>query len=286
MTEREQIALQAIEGRRPNSAGYAKGNCPFCIDRQGKEDTTRAFWVEVATGWYGCHRCKVKGKIDSMADLPELPDEDPEDRRSGPPDGFEPLWTPDGLTAVVLRTAREYLEERVPRRLWEPLQVGACLSGRFGGRVVIPVINRAGEWVGHVARAWSKLLEPKYLNETGMVTADTFWNEQVFDDPEAEELLVVEGAFDAIAHWPDAVACMGKLKPEQIEVLAGLGRPVVLCPDGDAWEEGWAQAIQLKFRGVPCGSIRLPPRVDPDQVPAGDMRRAKRLALVRGSYDL
>jgi DNA primase len=80
-------------------------------------------------------------------------------------------------------------------------------------------------------------------------------------------LFIVEGAFDALALWPDGLALLGKPSPPQIELLVECSRPVVVVLDGDAWEEGWALAQRIRFRGKRAGSIRLPPCTDPDEVP-------------------
>ena len=48
---------------------------------------------------------------------------------------------------------------------------------------------------------------------------------------------------------------------------------------GDAWEEGWALAMRLRLHGMRAGSVRLPPRKDPDQVDPAWLRAAARASL-------
>jgi DNA primase len=89
-------------------------------------------------------------------------------------------------------------------------------------------------------------------------------------------LIVVEGVFDAIPHLPHAAALLGKPTDDQIALLATTQRPVAFALDGDAWEEGWAWAEHLRFKGVHAGSVKLPPGKDPNDIsPTWLARKAK-----------
>jgi DNA primase len=85
-----------------------------------------------------------------------------------------------------------------------------------------------------------------------------------------EPLWVVEGVFDALPLFPYGVATFGKsVTPEQVELLASLRRPLVVCLDGDAWTECMALAARLGMRRQAAGRdndvtwAKLPPASDP-----------------------
>ena len=92
-------------------------------------------------------------------------------------------------------------------------------------------------------------------------------------------MFVVEGVFDAIPMWPDGIAALGKVTGEQFTLLCASRRPVVFIPDGDAWRAGDGLMLALRAAGVDAGCIRLPPRVDPDEIPVGTLRAAGEVAL-------
>jgi DNA primase len=90
---------------------------------------------------------------------------------------------------------------------------------------------------------------------------------------------VVEGVFDALALWPDAVAVLGKPSDQQVDALINAKRPVVIVLDGDAWLEGKWLAARLCLRGKRAGHIRLPPGVDPDEVDRKELEQQAMEAL-------
>ena len=62
------------------------------------------------------------------------------------------------------------------------------------------------------------------------------------------------------------VACLGKPNEAHLALLQEARRPVVVVLDGDAWEEGEALSLRLRFEGLRAGFVRLPPKTDPDEV--------------------
>jgi DNA primase len=114
-----------------------------------------------------------------------------------------------------------------------------------------------------------------------MKKGEVLYNAQALSLETDVPVLVVEGTLDALAHWPDSVALLGKHGKAQVEWLLASRRPVCVVLDGDAWSEGEMLALRLSFAGVRAGSVRLEPKQDPDEVPKAElMRRA--LASLRG----
>jgi hypothetical protein len=235
----------------------------------GKADKRRSFGLLLPDGTYHCFRCGVVGRL-SEAWIPSTKAGKPLDERPpnlGPPPSFARLYEEPGASARALASARAYLvKRRLPVSIWAQAGIGACIMGRFAGRVVVPVISGA-RWLGYVGRAWEASVELKYLYPRGMSRGSTLYNQVALAERTDRPLFVVEGVFDALALWPDAVAVLGKPSRIQVAMLEGAARPVVVALDGDAWAEGEMLGLRLRFRGVRAGSVHLPPCTDPDEVP-------------------
>lgn len=270
----------AISGVRPSEAGWYRVDCPFCDDARGAPDTTRALAVSSTTGWYRCWRCHTSGRLHTDEFVPQqaalravaVLETDAEDE-TPPPPGFEPL-SGAGTDATVLSGARAYLRNRgIGQATINEAGIGACVVGRYARRVVIPHVIR-GRWVGWVARSYDPKEERRYLYPAGM--SRRLWNEGALHVEGAGPLMVVEGVFDALPYWPDAVACLGKPTRAQITMLEGARRPLVIVLDGDAWREAEALALRLRyFGGVrhPVGWVKLPPKQDPGAIDRAWLRR-------------
>lgn len=269
---RDDLILQAIAGRTPNAQDFVRVNCPFCDMRTVGEDRSVSFALNARTGWYSCFRCGIRGKFRGELDFDLAPvDDSPKaaPEKIEPPEGYTPLWEGDGQHAYVFGAARRYLARRgVDSELMRTLQIGACACGDFAGRIIIPVLDESGEWLWYVGRAWSKHAIRRYHYPKGRRDAVLFNRAALFVET-TEPVLIVEGVFDAIPHWPNAVACLGKPNDAQRNVIAEARRPVVVALDGDAWEEGWAEARRLILRGLSrCSAVRLPPKTDPGDTPS------------------
>lgn len=256
--------------------GWTRVRCPLCVSRTGKEDRRGSLGVR-ASGVFNCFKCGAKGsvRVDGVRVAEPAP---AEEFYLGPPEGFVPL-----PHASVLGTrAMDYLLGRgLPRKTILAAGLGACLSGYHFGRVIVPVTApTSGEWLGWVGRAWTKSAEVPYLYPRGMDRATTLYNERALYVETDDPVLVVEGTLDALAVWPHGVAVLGKPSEPQIAKLARARRPVAVVLDGDALDEGWALAARLRFEGARAGFVRLPPKVDPDEVP-----RAELDAMARASID-
>lgn len=277
-----QLLLDA-QSATANARGYVRVNCPFCLPRTGKTDRKRSCSFNRDNGWFRCFKCAVHSRAEGFED-------EGEDRRIRcvgvtlapamlPPEDYTPLCSPDLQGSLSAEPARRYLRDvrGIPEETWTQAALGICLSGKYSGRVVAPVLDPVGTWLGWVTRPWVKRLG-SYRNAPGEWAGSTLYNAQALEQDEQLPVLVVEGVFDALAPalWPNAVALLGKPTPAKISLLAGsqgpLKRSLAVVLDGDAWREGQALALALKLRGVRAGFVRLPPKQDPDEVP-GDWLR-------------
>ena len=284
--EREQIeeAARAARDER-GDAGNVRVRCPVCFDRTGKADYRRSLSLDLGRGLVYCHKCQVRGRLRGYASEEEpesAPVARPAPERPGP---VRPLDT-----SYAARPYAAYARSRgLGEEWWAPLQVGYVPitddDWRLAGRIVIPVLDAAGEWIGYSARRVVGDRGPKYRNAYLQAREATLWNipaEWGGDEP----LLVVEGVWDAVRYLPHALALLGKPSPSQVDLLARIGRPIVVALDGDAWEEGAALAAALTLRGAQACYIRLPPAIDPGQIAPEVLADAARVSLAYGSAEI
>ena len=250
MTYRER-AQEAIAGKHPNSRGWIRGTCPFCDEKLGTPDRRGSLSANPELGRWHCFRCGAGGKLrdeEQVTAAPPTP-------KFLPPQGFE-------------------------REVWRQAGVGVCLSGPYFGRIVIPIL--AGDertWSGYVTRSWVKKATVPYLYAQGMNRAELLYNSVALTAPSEEPVLVVEGCLDALAYWPHAVALLGKASPPQFDMLVASPRPISVVLDGDAWREGYALAMRLRLAGQRAGWVKLPPGLDPDQMPRDELRAQAQKSL-------
>ena len=272
---------RAISQGRASGDGWVRSRCPFCVERTGKEDRRGAFSFNTVSGWCLCFKCGLKGRVEGFENAPIVAAE--EEREFGPdafkpPESFVELAGDDSFT---LQPARDYLTGRgVPEAIWKQAHVGACWKGRYAGRVVFPILA-AGEWLGFISRLHRKAEpgEASYLYPEWLKRKNTLYNFEALHVVTDEPVIVVEGALDALAYWPDSVAVLGKPSQEQTFMLADTHRPVAVVMDGDAWAEGMELSLKLQLEGQRAGFVRLPPRTDPDEVDRTWLREEARRCI-------
>ncbi len=248
-----------------------RANCPFCELAVQKTDRKQCLQLHLETGFWKCYRCDTRGKLEELPfDITTTGSVKPktdEPVKVLLPQGFIPLWKPEGQKSLLAAPARKYLEGRgIDRETLEFARIGACVRGRFAGRVVVP-IYKAGKLAGYVGRSLSKRADKKYLYTEGFQRAEVLYNEDALYVTTDVPVLVVEGVFDTFPFYPDAVALLGKPSGQQVEMLCNARRPIAIVLDGDAWREAAALAMALRLEGKNAIDVKLPPGVDPDERP-------------------
>lgn len=278
--------IEAALSNAKQRAGWWRSACPFCMTKD------QTFSYNPVTGYWHCFRCRERGVL---PDVPEqligagpAPEELAAERALActPPECFCPLADDDSET---LAPARAYLEKRrVPREVWGPAQVGACDEGRYASRIVVPNLMLDGSWLGYTTRSYDPATPKKmaYRYPPGGWRGGVVWNEAALHAETDEPLYVVEGVLKGLPYWPHAVAFLGNsgpsvVTPEQFAMLSHSRRPLVVVLDGDAHQQGWALAMRLRLAGCVAGSVKLPPRTDPDEVDAAELWEAARDCLGR-----
>jgi len=282
------VAMACSSGQ-PSSTGWVRGQCPFCLAVIGTPGTTKALGLNLRTLRYKCFRCGTWGKLAKHPSEFELLDynSEPEPESAPPlelPEGFVLMSSNSGRHSTALEPARKYLESRaMPEGVADEVGIGACARGMFAGRVIVPVRDAQSRLRWFVGRTWAKRASKPYMYPKG-ARAGLMFNEHILDAETDVPALVVEGCFDALALWPNAIAVLGKTTDPQLLRLSEARRPVVLVGDGDAHEEGWANALRLRVMGAKAAAVWLPPKVDPDECEPSQIWDAAYQALEESSF--
>ena len=260
---------QLFDALPPEQSGreWVRLDCPHCVDKVGKDDRKRCLAINTESGWFGCWRCKVRGRIDvgERLQIRPPPETFSDSNTMSLPNGFEPIYPRAGVPAQVLEPHRRYLEGRgISKAVCQAANVGGVIGNNYWlGRVLVPVERVDGTLAGWSARAINDQVEPKYRYPKGFKRATALFNKSILSVPTKEPAFVVEGVFDALALWPHAVAVLGKPTNAQEEIITRANRPLCIALDGDAWQEGWAFAMRLRVRGCFAIPVKLPPCEDP-----------------------
>lgn len=266
-TTTNNLVAAAFANASPSPTGWYRVACPLCLQSLGKEDRRQSLAIFVSTWKWHCFRCGRSGRLPYAptgledAELGEITPPDPGELEA--PEGFTLLGDGDGLTAYAFKPARVYLSSRrISRKTCQEIGIGATLNGKAAYRVIVPV--KAGrEWFGWVGRSWVEKAPLRYLYPRGMPRGEIMFNSTALSVSTRDPALIVEGVFDALPHWPNTVACLGKPTDDQVELLLDAKRPLVIMLDGDAWREARSLARVLRRSGKEASFVRLPPTFDP-----------------------
>jgi len=216
----------------------------------------------------GCLRCGKTGFLPEIRTQPFVLDEP-----TGPlpfidpPEGYAAFTNDEVWNSETFSAPRDYLLGRgIDRHIMALAGIGACASGHFAGRIIIPVRDAQLRWVGFSSRAWVKGVTPTYKYPEGEWRGRVLYNGACLHQASHDPVLVVEGVMDTFPFWPDAVALLGKVSMMQWDLLLATQRPLVIVLDGDAWREAQAMTLRLRFEGLCAGWVKLPPKIDPDEV--------------------
>lgn len=283
------LVLEAMMDAQPSGNGWRRTNCPLCVYYgEPSEDRRQSFGVHDSGKWH-CFRCGAFGFLGEGAG--EAPQGDSTPDFMEPPEGFVPLSSSDGQRSIALAPARAYLASRgVTPDLIERTGLGACATGKYAGRVVMPVLDTSGKhWLGYVTRVWlsgkalkraQQLTEAeggefrKYLYPPWPNRGRCLYNEVALREPNDRPVLAEEGVFDTFPYLPHAVAFLGKASHDQLTMLLRAPRPVCFVLDGDAWREARALTLWMRLHGHPAGFVRLPPKKDPDEMNPTELTEA------------
>jgi DNA primase len=176
------------------------------------------------------------------------------------PRAFRPVYL-DGKWALPHYLKKRHIKSRTARA-W---RLGFCRSGRYAGRLIIPIVcPRGRSWT---ARDMTDEQEPKYLNPPGADHRQLLigWNMARMTG----DIVLVEGPTDAIRLWQHNLSALGlggkELHDEQRAQLFALPSDtaitVILDPEERKAPFTVAEKLAAHFNHIYIG--RLPDGVDP-----------------------
>ena len=264
--------LEAIEGLRPSATGWVVAYCPFCMSDSKKLS------VNVGKGKYAgyfqCWKpsCGKRGFIETAERNEKVKRERSEVLPEMPPQ-FELLTKKSGgRDQIRLAKFRKYLYGRgVTQRIINEAHIGCCVSGKYAGNVVFPIMHEE-KAVGFVART---IYGKTYRYPPNFEREFYPFNQDVLLEDTDIPAIIVEGPFDAIVHWPFAVACLGQPVDTHWQIFKKAKRPLVLAFDADEGAKSEFMAMRLQLEGVACKWLKIPPGMDPGGADRGKfLRRA------------
>jgi len=294
------LVLSAIAEGSVATSGWVRSRCPFCLLRKGSEGRFGNFAISPETGYYHCFRCFVKGSLHQLpagwgeavsrpkVATPNILDVS-QDMRVDLPVGFRPFADPNVWYRAKARPGIEYcLKRGLSPQLILEAGIGYVEESedfRVLRRVIIPIMDPSSNFpLGWVGRQWTKKSVLPYLYGEGMTRSATIYNGKALLTRDPNLCFIVEGAFDVLALWPHAIAVLGTYSEQQVDMIAQSKRRFVVVLDGDAHNSAMGLAMKLDEAGVPVGCVRLPPKLDPDEVPFEWLTEQGELSVVNGIY--
>lgn len=260
--------LEAIEGATPTPGGWYRVPCPVCRDRGGHNDTKKKLSVNADNGYYQCFRadCGIRG-FTLLSERHLVKGKRQEEKSDGKvplPEEYFPLDVANKTSSLSLRPYFSYLEGRgITDRIIQGAHIGVCFRGRYAAKVIVPV-HQGGQVVGFTSRS---IADKVYMNPPGFMRTKFMLNGDALLEETDCPVVIVEGPFDCLRHWPHAVACFGKPTSHHIALIRQAKRPVVIGLDADAQMEGWGLAMTLELSGQNIRWMGLRPGTDPGKTP-------------------
>ena len=201
----------------------------------------------------------------------------------GLPEGYKPLYiqqsTPD------YRNALHYALN--VRRL-TPLdvlryQVGYCEEGPYAGMIIIPSYNEDNSINYYVGRSYYSNAQIKHKNPPVSKDVIGFENQINWNEP----IIIVEGAFDAIATKRNAIPLFGKkiLSNLRSKILTSKVQKLYLALDNDAFKDCIKEVEYFMNNGIQVYIISLPGK-DPSDIGYVSMVEAINKAKQVDFFDL
>ena len=237
-------------------------NCPFCNHHKKKME------VNIVTQHWHCWVCNAAGrklavlfrklnvqreKISKLIQLVDDVEYKPSKTSTDTPvlhlpEGYRPLWDLD-TTSPEYRNAVYYLKGR-GIDIYDILRyrIGYCRKGLYSGKIIIPSYDENASLNYFVARAYYEEDKWKHKNPPTSKDIVGFELHINWDMP----IVLVEGAFDAIAIKRNAIPLFGKTISNTLKkriVEKGV-KQIYICLDQDAKKQALETAEYFMANGI------------------------------------
>ena len=192
------------------------------------------------------------------------------------PDGFLPLSTKE--IAFSSLPARKYLRDRsVSNADILKWKIGYCISGIFKNRIIIPSFNSKGKVNFFIARNyindWRKYMNPRVAKNK------IIFNELYVDF--SKEVVITEGAFDAINAGENSIPLMGSTLSENSKLFWEIVKndtSVFIALDRDAEKKSLSMIEKLLKYDVEVFKIDTDGYQDVAEMPRSEFQKRKKEA--------
>ncbi len=239
------------------SKGQISFDCPVCAEEKGLEsgDGKGNLEINYIRHVYKCWACgethgthgplgklfdgyatKQQKKVYNLIKPEELQLQDKKKVRLRLPEGFT-TFKDSNPRFIPHIEAYKYLQSRgINDEMIEKYSIGYTVQGEFAYRVIIPSFDKDGILNYFVGRAWVNK-KMKYKNPASVPKDEIIFNEKLIDWD--EDIFLVEGAFDSFFLSNPLVMLGKKMSKLIFETLySKANADIVICVDGDAWEDG------------------------------------------------
>ena len=255
--------LESVLGKgKINSNDNVAFHCPFCHHNKKKLE------CNIVTQYWHCWVCNAAGrklavlfrklnvqreKIAKLVNLLDDVEYKPTKTTTDTPilnlpANFRPLWKLDKLSPQY-RNAVYYLKKRnIGIQDILKYRIGYCRKGPYSGKIIIPSYDANGSLNYFVARAYYE--EDKFKHKNPPTSKDIVgfelhvnWNMPI---------ILVEGAFDAIAIKRNAIPLFGKTISNTLKkriVEKGV-KEIYICLDKDARKQALETAAYFMSNGI------------------------------------
>ena len=161
--------------------------------------------------------------------------------------------SPKRIQALKYLMKERGLEEK---DIWR-WQIGFCEEGKYSDRLIIPSFDKEGSINYFVARAFNRIPWPPYDNPKAKKN-EIIFNELYIDYD--DDLILVEGVFDAIKAGYNAIPLLGSTLPEDSKLFNEIVKnnsTVYLGLDKDAKDKQFKIERLLSLYGIETYKIPL-----------------------------
>jgi len=160
-------------------------------------------------------------------------------------------------------------------------KIGFCAEGEYEGRVIIPSFGISGKPNYFVARSYSRNWK-KYMNPAA--SKDIVFNHLYLDFD--DDMILVEGAFDAITAGPNAVPILGSTLRENSKLFQQIIKndtPIYVALDTDAESKALRIISNLLKYDLEVYKVDIHPFLDAGEMTKKEFRERKQNATLMNS---
>lgn len=263
--------ITQFSGLKKSPKGWLVTNCPLCVHRGHRPDQKGRFGVKLAGDGHiaiSCFNCQFKAKYVPgtllsrdfvwflehigvpMEDIKKLKFQAFREKEAGdifdapklkgnvirkwkamelPKDSYPIMqWLENGCEDRNLLQAAAYAMERNVKL--EDIYWSPDTFSQYNKRFILP-FRFNGKIVGYTGRYTKEVTNKKLARYINKMPDSFVYNLDAQRDYDREYCLLHEGVLDA--YVTDGISCMGSINEDQIHIINGLGKKIIVCPDRD-----------------------------------------------------